>query len=77
MDILELLGKTAASAIGEVHDSTEATAVAPTRTRRNGDAAATMDKSPRSCWTTVNRSRKESADGLPSSNVAEIYDNGQ
>ena len=46
MDILELLGKTAASAIGEVHDSTEATAVAPTRTRRNGDAAALKESHP-------------------------------
>ena len=30
--------KTAANAIGEVHDSTDATTVTPTRTRRNGDA---------------------------------------
>ena len=31
--------ETAANAIGEVHDSADATAVTPTRTRRNGDAA--------------------------------------
>jgi hypothetical protein len=31
--------ETAASASGEVHDSSAATAVTPTRTRRNGDAA--------------------------------------
>ena len=31
--------KTIANAIGEVHDSSDATAVTPTRTRRNGDAA--------------------------------------
>ena len=30
--------KTAANAIGEVHDSSDATTVTPTRTRRNGDA---------------------------------------
>ena len=35
--------KTAASAIGEVHDSSNATAAAPTRTRRNGAAVVSVN----------------------------------
>ena len=35
--------ETAASANGEVHDSSVATAVTPTRTRRNGDATVSYD----------------------------------
>ena len=40
------ISKTAANATGEVHDSTDATAVTPTRTRRNGDAAALKESHP-------------------------------